>query len=201
MTSVKEAREGWVTKNPNRVVSDDGETVVIEAIHRGAPVHVKVDKKDWDDGLYRYRWCIKNNGYAATNIRGDQRATMVNMHKMVLPSAPEVDHINGIRTDNRSCNLREVSRGQNRINSVSRNQAGRKSRYKGVQYMGYDPRARNKMWRTMLSKGMWHKRCGGYYETEEEAARAYDRIVRETRGAHGTYNFPLPGERSALREE
>ena len=58
-------------------------------------------------------------------------------------------------------------------------------------------------WREYKKTGKWHacliwqgkKYSGRYHDTPEEAALAYDALLREKAGGYGTYNFPRPGER------
>lgn len=58
------------------------------------------------------------NGYCSTAINGITHR----VHKLVMlafvgpyPDGMEVNHINGVRTDNRLCNLEYVTRSQNRL--------------------------------------------------------------------------------------
>ena len=76
-----------------------------------------------------------------------------------------IDHINGIKDDNRIENLREATRQQNSFNRKSGR--GSSSQYKGVCWCKL-----SKKWKAQY----WYngKRCHvGLYETEEVAAEAY----------------------------
>lgn len=76
----------------------------------------------------------------------------------------QIDHINGIRDDNRICNLREVNNQQNQMNAKKRfdNTSGKT----GVCYF-----SRDNNWRsTIVFKGKSHHL--GYFETKEEAILA-----------------------------
>ena len=71
-----------------------------------------------------------------------------------------IDHINGIRHDNRIANLREATHAQNCRNRVAK--VGRLEP-KGVY----------------LSRGRYHVKIGiGSYDTMEEASAAYERVAR-----------------------
>lgn len=86
----------------------------------------------------------------------------------------QLDHINGIRSDNRWCNLREVSNQQNQFNRKARRDSS--TGLKGVSIRGAKYRA-----------SIWvdgKERHLGYYKTAEEAKVVYDKIAREL---HGKY--------------
>lgn len=66
----------------------------------------------------------KRRGYLRTNVRVDGKRHVVPLAYIVwvvthdsMP-AGQIDHINGIKTDNRIENLREVSRSENDMNRV-----------------------------------------------------------------------------------
>lgn len=81
----------------------------------------------------------------------------------------EVDHINGVRADNRWTNLRQATRSQNRANS--RASYANRSGYKGVC------RARCGRWRASLRGERL-----GLFDTPEEASRAYFAAAQELYG-------------------
>lgn len=84
-----------------------------------------------------------------------------------------IDHINGIRTDNRIANLRSATDAMNIWNSARR--ASNRSGYKGV---------------TRRKGGKWQARfqCGdryydlGVFDTAEAAHAAYCEVVRQHHG-------------------
>ena len=93
----------------------------------------------------------------------------------------QVDHINGIRFDNKITNLREASSFQNQCNAKSR---GGTSVYKGVFF-----RKDRGNWRAhiQIDKKIKHL---GTFKTEEDAARAYDKAAKELFGEFAKLNFP-----------
>lgn len=83
----------------------------------------------------------------------------------------DLDHINGIRSDNRVENLREATRRNNNLNKGSIPNTS--SNYKGVSYC----KPLNK-WRAQYTFNCKTKHIG-YFETEIEAAKAYDETVKD----------------------
>jgi hypothetical protein len=98
------------------------------------------------------------------------------MHRLIMermlgrPLQPgeDVDHINHNGIDNRRANLRVATHAQNLGNQRTQQKAGKSSRFKGVTWgKGH------KKWQAQIHIGGKHKFLG-YFEVEEEAARAYD---------------------------
>lgn len=84
------------------------------------------------------------------------------------------DHINGVRHDNRACNLREVTHQQNCLNRAvsSRNMSG----VKGVRF----DKARRK-WRACVELD-GKKHSGGGYDSKEEAIEAVTELRNRLHG-------------------
>jgi hypothetical protein len=101
-----------------------------------------------------------------------------------------LDHINGIRDDNRVKNLREATKNQNEMNKKKR--LGCSSKYKGVYYK----KDRQKWVSYMKINGQ--RKHLGIYTSEEEAARAYDKAAREYFGDYACLNFPEEHEQGAI---
>ena len=80
----------------------------------------------------------------------------------------ELDHINGVRDDNRLENLREVTRQQNCYNTPSK---GKTSKYKGVSWS-----KSNQKWRASCGT-LGKSKYIGTFNTEEEAHQAYVNYV------------------------
>ena len=98
-----------------------------------------------------------------------------------------VDHINGVRTDNRWINLRAASPSENQHNRGP--QKNNTSGYKGVSWD-----KNSKAWRAQIKK-FGKETCFGPFETALEASEAYQRAAAEL---HGSFAKPPP---SALSQE
>lgn len=103
----------------------------------------------------------------------------------------EIDHINGIRTDNRWKNLRQVTAFEN-----SRNQGVRKdctSGVRGVTYVDRTNRRGNSYWQARIShKGVRYSL--GHFKTKEEAVKArkqaeFDFGYHKNHGKRGSHQY------------
>lgn len=89
-----------------------------------------------------------------------------------------LDHINRVTSDNRICNLREVTLSQNQANRNANRKPGQ-SQYKGV-----DRVKAGKWWRARI--GTEHL---GLFKSELDAAIAYDKAAFERWGDYAKLNF------------
>jgi hypothetical protein len=145
---------------------------------------------DDDDYPYlsKYSWFayVKEYGvYAIRNYKDkDGRHTTIRMHREVArtPKGLCTDHRNRNTLDNRKENLRIATKQQN-----GRNRSKIKvtqSRYKGVSLQEC-----NKRWLASIS--IMKKRISiGWYDSEIEAAKAYDAKAKELFGEWARPNFP-----------
>lgn len=76
-----------------------------------------------------------------------------------------LDHINGVRTDNRICNLREATQAENRCNAVVGSNSA-----SGVKGVRWD--ARESKWQARVTVSRKQKHLG-YFDNIEDAAAAY----------------------------
>jgi hypothetical protein len=135
-----------------------------------------VSKQDYNS-ISSYNWYRKKvakdgweNIYAQTNIDG----TSVSMHRLIMDFPnDEVDHINGDGLDNRRENLRLCSHSQNLCNQGSTENSS--SQFKGVY------RSKRGRWRAELNYEGCRYRLG-IFDSEREAALAYDRKALEIHG-------------------
>jgi hypothetical protein len=95
-----------------------------------------------------------------------------------------IDHINGVRGDNRWCNLRSVTQRQNRANTYGW------TKTTSSKYIGVTHAKTGKPWvaqATLNRKNFFL----GSFNTEVEAAKARDRFVLEHNKEHARLNFPV----------
>jgi hypothetical protein len=96
----------------------------------------------------------------------------------------QVDHINGVKNDNRYCNLRLATSRQNCCN---RETYGGVSKYKGVNFVRRIKTKRGKPWRASIccSDGT---RKFSVFHTEKEAALQYNEWAKELHGEYAVLN-------------
>lgn len=142
-----------------------------------------------------FRWFALRSGngtrYAARSVtRADGSQAVLLMHRVILdaPAGLEVDHINGDTLDNRRrTNLRLCTHQQNCWNKkLYRNNHG--PGYRGVSWS-----ASSGKWKVQIGHA-GRQIFGGYFDDPVEAAKTYDRIIRELRGEWAVTNFPPEDE-------
>lgn len=148
-----------------------------------------VDDEDYER-IAKFRWtATKKHALRCRRVNG--KVINYLMHREILnpPADMEIDHINGNGFDNRKANLRLCTSRQNTYNrgKHKRNTTG----YKGVSMI-------KKSGRFLASAGVTDpvtkKRTTvrfGYFDTAIEAAKAYDKGIRELHGEFAYVNFPV----------
>lgn len=155
---------------------------------------VLVDDEDFSF-LSRFTWCARrcsDRDYPITakNFGGKYHATF--MHRMIMNAPPNmvVDHINGNTFDNQKHNLRVCTSEENNRNRSAN--AGK--RFKGVNPVRCRAKIRPRL-KKHYHASIYYKGKAinlGYFETELEAAAAYDHKAKELFGEFAKLNLPEP---------
>ncbi|MGA2324331.1 MAG: AP2 domain-containing protein [Sedimentisphaerales bacterium] len=155
---------------------------------------IYLDEGKWtilDPGDYYhfagFKWCIggyKDKYYAVRGqIIGPADIKIVRLHRLIM-NAPDgilVDHKNGDGLDNRRANLRLATHSQNQCNK--RKKANTSSRFSGVYW---DKAKRKWVARTKYQgKSIWL----GVFDSEIDAARAFDEAAKKYHGEFARLNF------------
>lgn len=133
--------------------------------------------------LYEYTWYVGDNDYVRTSIHlgwdnDMQRSVQIlpKLHHCIIGQpiweGDEIDHINHNPKDNRRCNLRYVTRSQNRINTT---------RVAGLSGSRNIYIEENGMYRVTIRRdGMYHHL--GVFTTLDEAAATRDEWLHNYHG-------------------
>ena len=125
-----------------------------------------------------------NNYYAARCDCSSGKRILIQMHRKILGIIGKIefhaDHINNNGLDNRKNNLRSCTSGQNQMNK--RKWSGCSSKYKGVCW-----HKRIKKWGVSIQKNREPTHVG-YFNTESEAALAYNEKAKELFGEFANLN-------------
>ena len=147
---------------------------------RGRGQYAIIDDDDYDT-ISPYAWYLSGHTgetYVVTHLLG-------RLHRVLLGTdAPMVDHWNGNHLDNRKINLRPCASSQNQHNG-RRPRGLRTSKFKGVHL-----HAANQKWiaQIMIEK---EKVYLGSFNTQEQAAQAYDQKALDVFGKFALLNFPI----------
>jgi hypothetical protein len=140
----------------------------------------------WFEELNRYKWFahkMRNTYYAARNVKINGKYTIVFMHRVIMntPKEFKTDHKNHETLDNQEHNLRICTPQQNGMNKT----ASGKLKSLGVSIKKerhFDPFAAQ----IQFNGKTIHL---GYFHTEREAAKAYDKKAKELFGEFANPNF------------
>tara|TARA_R110000765_G_scaffold9402_4_gene29445 strand:- start:2950 stop:3480 length:531 start_codon:yes stop_codon:yes gene_type:complete len=117
-----------------------------------------------------------NNGYLRIGLYKGGRQKFHRIPRLLaqgfLPDwdeSLEVDHINGVKTENHVENLRMVTHQENSRSFLPK-RPGCSSKFRGVHWLP------SKKWRAVIKSDGKHKHLG-CFNNEEEAARAYNKAA------------------------
>lgn len=148
-----------------------------------------VDAADFDV-LAQFKWHAHKCGANFCGARGistkNGKRSILLMHRAIMsaPQGVSVDHINHDPLDNRRANLRLCTHSENCKNRTSHKDAT-------SQYVGVCWYARRGKWMARLhnnGKAVFL----GYFQSEKDAAVAYDTAARIHFGEFANPNFPSP---------
>lgn len=128
---------------------------------------------------------VDSAGYAVFEHKIGHFRTIVHVHKTLMNCnhGRVLDHKNGNKLDNRKENLRAVTYGQN-----CQNRANFKTTKSSSIYRGVFRTSNGKRWRAKISFEN-KSRAIGTFDSEIEAAQAYDFAARELFGPMARTNF------------
>lgn len=157
-----------------------------------------VDDEDYPL-LSRHKWQLSHDdGYAVTTVqtRFGKNNTFY-LHRFIIGGFCTCDHINLNKLDCRKENLRRATMQENGWNKGKQIRKDRPptSNYKGVRYAPLKNKPRWLAFFKYVKPGA-HKSTGkmiylGYFDTEIEAAKAYNEAIVKYRGEWAWVN-PLP---------
>jgi len=147
--------------------------------------------------LNKYKWCLNSNGYIIrSKIKSDPEnyPKTIYMHRQIMNVIINskyicIDHINHIICDNTACNLRKCNKAENSRNKNLCVVKNTNSKFKGVKY-----NVGSKKWfgRIKFENKMIHI---GSFETDIEAALAYDQMARYLYKDFSSPNFKNKNEK------
>ena len=142
----------------------DSETGVLTRLFKGGHRRVVGSKKDHD-------------GYTKIGFNGREYVAHRLIWWLVYGELPDrfIDHINGCKSDNRLCNLRLATAGQNKCNIEKRRH--NTSGFKGVTW---DKENRRWLASATLNGRSHHL---GRHSTPEAAAEAYRTFAKQNHGS------------------
>lgn len=151
--------------------------------------------------LSKWNWYQSSSGYACRNVNTGKKTFNISMARTIVGLSHnderQVDHVNGNRMDNRRDNLRICTPQENVWNMKK----FLRKKQSSVLYKGVYLKPETGLWRARVRYNGKDIHCG-YWNTEEEAAKAYDQKAKELFGEFAKLNFdPRPAPKKTMGEE
>lgn len=153
-------------------------------------VEAIIDRNDYDKIKF-YHCEVNKDGYVYINFNSDYKTKSVYkiilLHRYLMKPQDHmcVDHINGIKTDNRRCNLREITYGQNSQNVNHKKKENSTSQYIGVIF-------KSRAWKIQIANNcqiVKFENFNNNFDNEENAARARDLYIILKINSYHKLNF------------
>ena len=143
-----------------------------------------VDDEDFE-WLSQHVWIVKRSDRGYLYARTSTTKGGIYMHRLLLnaPEGMQVDHINHNGLDNRRQNMRLCTNSQNSYNSLAHRKP-KTSHFKGVCW-----HKSTQKWLAQIGID-WKRLHLGIFDSEEDAAKAYDAKAIELFGEFALLNFP-----------
>lgn len=159
----------------------DADGVVRLPISRG--YFALIDAEDVER-ISPWLWsALERPGRSPYVFRKEKRATIY-LHRFLMdaPTGLQVDHIDGNGLNCRRSNMRLCTASQNQMNRTN-SRSEKSSRYKGVFWSKH-----HRKWIAQIKLNYINTRLGGF-DSEDEAAKAYDAAAVEAFGPFARLNF------------
>jgi hypothetical protein len=171
--------------NPDRYPSTkEGMKIILSFLKKGNEIFELGTTDNNLEGLNKFNWRFSTKGYIISGVQFGSVA----LHRVIweyfntpLLKGQQIDHINRDKLDNRLCNLRVCLQGQNSANVPTRKNK-KNSKYKGVHQTA-SGKWQAQIWFNNKNHGL------GSFDTEKEAALAYNKKASEIQGEFAYQNI------------